>query len=194
MAETRSGVSGVAIAAAFAGGIFLWSGIKGYKMSFLVQDLISGKNPQLDPRVPTSQLKVTPGGLFGGVLGSINPLKLLGSGGTGNIPGQGSLGGTQAQNQALGKRMAAAVGWTGPQWVALNNLVMGESGWSSTIKNPTSSASGIAQNINGFGPGYQSGNAGQQIAWLIHYIQTRPGYGDPVTTYNLWLSRSPHWY
>jgi hypothetical protein len=161
-------------------------------MSFLVQDLISGKNPQLDPRVPTSQLKVTPGGLFGGVLGSINPLKLLGSGGTGNIPGQGSLGGTQAQNKALGQRMAAAVGWTGAQWVAFNNIVMAESGWSATIKNPTSSASGIAQNINGFGPGYQSGNAGQQIAWMIHYIQTNGNFHDPISAWQFHLAHG--WY
>ena len=191
MAETRSGVSGVAIAAAFAGGIFLWSGIKGYKLSFLVQDLLSGKDPQKDPRVPSSQLAVTPGGLFGGVLGSINPFKLLSTTGTVTSTG-GSVSGTNAQNKALGQRMAASVGWTGNQWTALNNLIMGESGWSSTIKNPSSSASGIAQNIQGFGPGYQSGNAPQQITWLIHYIQQR--YGNPVNAYNAWLSRSPHWY
>jgi hypothetical protein len=193
MAETRSGVSGVAIAAAFAGGIFLWSGIKGYKMSFLVQDLLSGKDPQKDSRVSQSQLAVTPGGLFGGVLGSLNPFKLLSSAGTagaGNIPGQGSLGGSQAQNKALGQKMTAAVGWTGGQWVAFNNIVMAESGWSATIKNPTSTASGIAQNIRGFGPGYQSGNAGQQIAWMIHYIQST--YGTPEKAWAFHLANG--WY
>jgi hypothetical protein len=194
MAETRQGVSGAAIAAVFAGGLFLWSGVKGYRMSYVVQDILSGKDPSKDPRVPTTQLGVTPGGLFGGLLGGIHLLGSSGAGSTtsGNIPGSGSLGGSQAQNQALGKRMAAAVGWTGAQWTAFNNLVMGESGWSSTIKNPTSSASGIAQNIQGFGPGYQSGNAGQQIAWMIHYIQQR--YGTPANAWAQWQARSPHWY
>lgn len=178
MAETKGGVSGVAIAAAFAGGIFLWSGIKGYRVSYLVQDLLSGKDPQKDPRVSASQLSVTPGGLFGGVLGSLNPFHLLSSAGTaGAIPGQGSLGGSASVNKALGQKMAAAVGWTGAQWTAFNAVVMRESGWNANAANPTSNARGIAQNINGWGPGYQPGNAGQQIAWMIHYIQTR--YGTP---------------
>jgi hypothetical protein len=194
MAEKTQGVSGVAIAAAFAGGLLIWSGVKGYRLSYVVQDVLSGKDPAKDPRVPSSALTVTPGGLFGGVLGSLNPLNLLSSGGgsTGNIPGSGSLGGSEAQNRALGQRMAAAVGWTGAQWVAFNNLVMGESGWNSNAANPTSNARGIAQNIQGWGPNYQPGNAGQQIAWMINYIQQR--YGTPANAWAQWQARSPHWY
>ena len=40
--------------------------------------------------------------------------------------------------------------------------------------NPTSDARGIAQRIEGWGPGYEPGNAGQQIAWMINYIKGRP--------------------
>jgi len=86
--------------------------------------------------------------------------------------------------------MVAAAGWTGAQWIAFNNIVMAESGWSATIKNPTSTASGIAQNINGFGPGYQYGNAAQQIAWMIQYIRTR--YGDPIKAWQFHLANGSY--
>lgn len=186
MAEKTQGISGVAIGAAFVGGLFLWSGIKGYRMSYLVQDILSGKDPQKDPRVRSSQLSVTPGGL----LGSLNPIHLLSSGGSAVASTGGSVSGTKAQNKALGQRMAAAVGWTGSQWTAFNNIIMSESGWSATIKNPNSDASGIGQNINGFGPGYEYGNAAQQIAWTIHYIQQR--YGTPEKAWAFHLAHG--WY
>jgi hypothetical protein len=192
MAERVRGISGMAVAATFAGGIFLWSGIKGYKISFVAQDLLSGKDPSKDKRMAGSALTVSPGGIFGGLLGG------LGVGQTGIhttamvTSTGGSVSGSRAQNQALGKRMAAAVGWTGSQWTAFNNLVMGESGWDANAANPTSNARGIAQNINGWGPGYQPGNAAQQIAWMIKYIQQR--YGTPENAWNQWQARSPHWY
>ena len=75
-------------------------------------------------------------------------LKDTQSAGGGDVAG--GPGGTNAQNQKLGQKMAAEKGWTGAEWTALNQVVMMESGWSSTVKNPTSSASGIAQNISGF--------------------------------------------
>lgn len=95
----NEGISGVSIAAIFVGGILLWSGIKGYRLSYVTQDLISGKNPQSDPRVQSSQLSVSPGGLatslFGGLLqtllGALNPFHLLSAGGgtTGTKGGPG---------------------------------------------------------------------------------------------------------
>ena len=63
---------------------------------------------------------------------------------------------------------------------------MAESGWSATVTNPSSGAAGIAQNISGFGPGYESGNAPQQIAWLLSYIKGR--YGDPVKAWAFHLA------
>jgi hypothetical protein len=113
---------------------------------------------------------------------------------TGAFSGAGFHGGgSNAANRALGQQMAAAAGWTGAQWRALDTLIgTYESGWSSTIKNPGSSASGIAQNIAGFGPGYQYGNAPQQIAWLINYIRSR--YGNPERALAFELSHTPHWY
>lgn len=70
MAESK-GIPATAIAIIFAGGIFLWSGLKGWKLSLVTQDLISGKNPQNDPRVAQSALTVSPGGLFGGIIGNL---------------------------------------------------------------------------------------------------------------------------
>lgn len=78
--QASSGISGVAIAAVFAGGILAWSGIKGYKLSFVVQDVLSGKDPKHDPRVAQSALSVSPGGIFGDLLGGL----LGSSGGSGN--------------------------------------------------------------------------------------------------------------
>ncbi len=107
--------------------------------------------------------------------------------------GGGQAAKSNQANQSLGQQMAAAAGWTGGQWRALNSLIMGESGWNSTIMNAQGSgAAGIAQNIKGFGPGYEKGNAGQQISWLISYIRGR--YGTPEHAYAFWLSQSPHWY
>jgi hypothetical protein len=91
----------------------------------------------------------------------------------------------------MGRMMATAYGWgMGAEWTALNNIVMAESGWSATVVNPGSTASGIAQNIAGFGPGYQSGNAPQQIAWLLKYIKSR--YGTPEKAWAFHLANG--WY
>jgi|SRR5215475_224749 len=79
MAESQ-GISGIGVAAAFAGGILIWAGIKGYSVSVIAQDLISGKDPNKDPRNSTPANPVTPAGLikslFGGLFG------LLGGGGS----------------------------------------------------------------------------------------------------------------
>jgi hypothetical protein len=169
------GISGIGIAAVFAGGILVWSGVRGQAVSGVFRDLISGKSPStLKQTTPVSA-----SGLFGGLLGglgsALSPTNLLSA-----VPSTtGGVSGTNAQNKALGQKMAAAYGWgSGAEWAALNWIVMEESGWSDTIVNPGGTASGIAQNINGFGPGYQSGNAPQQIAWLLQYIKNR--YGDPI--------------
>jgi tape measure domain-containing protein len=94
--------------------------------------------------------------------------------------------------QQLGKDLADLIyGWTGAQWTALNNLVMGESGWNPTAQNPTSTAYGIAQNIGG-PTGYPDQSPRGQILWMLQYILDR--YGDPIRAYQAWMKRSPHWY
>ncbi len=105
-------------------------------------------------------------------------------------------GGGASANIALGRKMAAAVGWVGAQWRALRELWMGESGWLATAHNPSSGAHGIPQAL----PGSKMASAGKdwftnaatQIKWGLGYIKGR--YQNPVSALSFWKSRSPHWY
>jgi hypothetical protein len=109
MAETSQGVSGVAIAAAFAGGILVWSAVKGYRVSYVVQDVLSGKDPAHDPRVASSALTVTPGGIFGGLLGGLVG-NLLGSSGSGSNIQLLSQGGSSGRfGSAFAKSVLATI-------------------------------------------------------------------------------------
>jgi murein DD-endopeptidase MepM/ murein hydrolase activator NlpD len=98
-------------------------------------------------------------------------------------------------NQAIVKQMAAAKGWTGKQWDALYQLVMHESGFKNTAQNPTSTAFGLFQFLNGTWSGYgvkkTSDPRGQTQAGLA-YIADR--YGNPANAWSKWQARSPHWY
>jgi len=58
-----------------------------------------------------------------------------------------------------------------------------ESGWDPAAANPTSDARGIAQNIHGWGPGYQPGNWQQQIQWGLNYINHTSTQGLGGTPY-----------
>lgn len=87
---------------------------------------------------------------------------------------------TTGANQKLGQQLAAAQGWTGAQWTALNNLVMRESGWCNTIQNPSSTAYGIGQFLNTTWAtvgGTKTSSAETQIKLMLLYIQMR--YGTP---------------
>jgi TP901 family phage tail tape measure protein len=131
-------------------------------------------------KLPGKALKAL-GGLGGDVLG------LLGLGGSG--------GGSSA-NQKIGEALAAARGWSGPQWAALKNLWNGESGWNERALNKSSGAYGIPQSL----PASKMGSAGSdwktnastQIKWGLSYIKSV--YGNPLNAYSQWLARSPHWY
>ena len=89
--------------------------------------------------------------------------------------------GSGATIQALMQSMAASVGWTGAEWTALNNVEMREAGYNLTAQNPTSSAYGLAQFINGASEyaqyGGNSTTAQGQITAMLNYIKQR--YGDP---------------
>ena len=99
---------------------------------------------------------------------------------------------------AIGRRMAAARGWTGNQWNSLYQLWQHESGWRWNADNPSSSAYGIPQAL----PGSKMASAGAdwktnpatQIKWGLNYIAARPDYGSPAKAWSAWQSRSPHWY
>jgi len=100
-----------------------------------------------------------------------------------------------SSNQQLGQQLAAARGWTGQQWTALDQLWQQESGWSNTATNPSSGAYGIAQ----ANPPSKYPHAGQasggsdprtQIEWGLSYIAQR--YGNPANA--LAHEQSQGWY
>ena len=102
--------------------------------------------------------------------------------------------GCGGSNEALANCMAAAApyDWTGSQTTCLDELWTEESGFDAYAANPTSDARGIPQNINGWSAGYQPGNASQQVAWGLSYINGR--YGTPCAAWTFETSHVPNWY
>lgn len=119
-----------------------------------------------------------------------------GSGAGGGMPSNTS----DQANAKLGQQMAAAFGWTGAQWTALNNIVMAESGWDTTISNGGSHGyqPGLAYGIPQALPGSKMASAGAdwqtnprtQIRWMLGYIKST--YGDPVRAWQFHLANG--WY
>jgi hypothetical protein len=78
--------------------------------------------------------------------------------------------------QAAMQRAAAARGWTGAQWNALNAVEMREAGYNLQARNPSSGAYGLAQFING--PSEYATYGGNlsmsgQITAMLNYIAQR---------------------
>lgn len=116
-------------------------------------------------------------GVGSAVLGGI---KDVGGAISGVFGGGGS--GPLSANQALGKQMAAAMGWTGGQFADLLSLWNRESGWNNFARNPSSGAYGIPQalpptKLPFAGQAAGGSHAGPQIAWGLNYIAGR--YGSP---------------
>ena len=104
------------------------------------------------------------------------------------------VSGAAASVQALAESMAAARGWTGTQWIDLNDVEMAEAGWNLNAKNPTSGAYGIAQFIDGPSEYYAYGGnpntASGQITGFLNYVGDR--YGEPSAA---WAHEQEyHWY
>jgi hypothetical protein len=156
-------VSGAAVAYTAAGGIILYSGIKGSTVSATVKSALSGtlNVSNTEPIATTA------------------PSSGTGTAAAGNT---GAANNSAAANQALAKSIATSMGlgsWTtGQEWADWVSLWNQESGWSTTAANPTSNARGIAQNINGWSADYPENDPTAQITWGINYIQQR--YGSPV--------------
>ena len=87
--------------------------------------------------------------------------------------------------------MAAGMGWTGAEWVALNKWPCVNPVGRRPPRIRRRGAYGIAQNINGLaGYGPNGNSPGVQIAWMLNYIRSR--YGDPIAAWNHELSAG--WY
>lgn len=141
--------------------------------------------PQLQPSLTEAALG------SGAMQPSSSDTSSSGSGtgsGTSNVtlPASGTCNAAQTKaNQTLGQQLAQSFGWgSGPQWSALNNIVMGESGWCNTIQNPDSTAYGIGQFVDTTwaSTGYtKTSSPKTQILAMLAYIKIR--YGDPA---NAW--------
>lgn len=170
-------VNPVAVGAVGVGLIFIWSGMKGSSITKTFQSLLQGQKPAADNAHPIG----TPSGSNS----TENPQS-----------GTDAVGGTAAENQAIGKQLAASYGWSGSEWDALVQLWDHESGWNNHAKNPSSGAYGIPQALpaskmpTAANPPTSSASA--QITWGLSYIKSR--YGSPSKAWAAWQSRSPHWY
>jgi hypothetical protein len=182
------GVSGMAVGATAVGGILIYSGIRGAKVSDTLRSLVSGKPPPgQDPSLAISPDFTASSGAAGSASGTYAP---------GYQPVATGQGGDPASNQALGKMLAGSYGWNAePYWSALVTLWQGESGWSNTADTRVSgldppNASVFAYGIPQARPyskmpkvawppdkGGQS-DAATQITWGLIYI--KQSYGDPV--------------
>ncbi len=185
-------ISGLGLAYATVGGVFLWSGIKGEPIAQTVGELARGKQPSgtdaqaiTIPSAPSSASTAAGGGGGGGGGGSF--ATPIGSG--------SSSAGMSALQQA-----AKPYGWnTGAQWTKLVYVEMREAGFNARAKNASSGALGLAQalghgNANtagtlgneygGFGLTdaqaklANSGNAYWQAVWMVNYIKAT--YGTPA--------------
>lgn len=117
----------------------------------------------------------------------------------GGTPGPGGVAvpgapSSVSGNKAIVQRMSAARGW-GQYWDSLYALLMGESGFNNTAQNPTSSAYGMFQFLNGTWAtvgGHKTSDPTLQTQYGLDYIAR--SYGNPGNAYAKWKSRSPHWY
>jgi TP901 family phage tail tape measure protein len=133
---------------------------------------------------------------------AVNALKgVLGVGsGSGNGGGSGhgdmsAHSASAAKAQAYAKTLLGSFGWGTNQMSSLISLWNGESGWNNLAANPTSTAFGIAQFLNGTWAGKKfpkTTNYMQQIFDGMQYI--KGSYGNPSNAFSQWSARSPHWY
>jgi hypothetical protein len=104
--------------------------------------------------------------------------------------------GSYGSNRAILRAAARSYGWAeGAQWIALANLISGESGFNNLAQNPNSTAFGMGQFLDSTWAtvgARKTGDPRAQSDALLRYIAKN--YGTPGAAYGAWLSRQPHWY
>lgn len=172
-----NGTSVLGAGFAATGGVLVWSGLTGRKVTLVLRSFLSGKDPA-KVKQESLNLGAAAGQLAAGALAT-----------------GGFAGGSPSANKALGKQLAALYGWgSGAQWDALDNLWTRESHWDNKAVNSGSGATGIPQAL----PASKMPKAAQaptydptaQIQWGLSYIKST--YGDPV---HAWAhSQATGWY
>ena len=147
-----------------------------------------------------SVLKVTGAGYLGDILNAI-PGKLI-DGAAAWIsskidalnPTPSGASGADGGVRAMGRDAAAKRGWgMGAQWNALSWIIGKESGWRPTAQNPTSTAYGLFQFLNGTWASTgiaKTSNPALQAEAGMRYISAR--YGTPIGAQSFWQRN--HWY
>lgn len=172
----QGSISGTGLAVLFAGGILLWSGLHGKKVTSVLRNVIAGKSPDSAASTPSLATGDVAAGLPGEIAASV----------------AGTVGAPAANAQAaqaIGKVLAAPYGWsTGQQWTDLVWLWNAESGWNRLVTNghrpydPNNVAYGIPQALPAIKMGKLANppvsSATAQIAWGLAYIKSR--YGSPT--------------
>ena len=172
-------ISGIAVLEGLAGFTLLWSGLTNQSLATTIKGLLSAKPPAIGSNPETAPTV--------GISSSSSSSGTTTSSSAAPAPAAPA---SLSANEATGKLMAAAYGWTGAQWDALYALWEQESGWSNTARNASSGALGIAQAL-GHGTSASAGtlgneyptvaandgNAVAQIAWGLSYIKST--YGSP---------------
>lgn len=163
MGALMNGTSVLGAGFAATGGVLVWSGLTGRKVTLVLRSFLSGEDPA---KVKQESLNLG---------NAAAQTAAWGLGLTG--------GGSPSANRALGQRLAALYGWgSGTQWDALDKLWTRESHWDNKAVNSGSGATGIAQAL----PASKMPKAAQaptydptaQIQWGLSYIKER--YGDPI--------------
>lgn len=139
---------------------------------------IEGSMKKLTDQFGTSTLVKTVAKVPEAILGSLsNRIKeSFGFGGGSDAPSGGNAG-VKSMVQQLA---AAQYGWTGANWDALDWIVSKESSWNPTAQNPSSTAYGLFQFLDGTWKGYGKKTSDPQLQaqYGLKYIADR--YGSPT--------------
>jgi hypothetical protein len=164
-------INGFSLAYGAIGGVVLWSGITGTKLSATFRGLLQGQGPKVNQEPINSstanQEPATPAGTTGAAAQAAPAANT------------GADSQEAADNQAIAKLLAHPYGWSaGTQWADLVSLWNQESGWSTTAVNSSTGATGIPQlnpEAHAIPPDWSSPVV--QITWGLSYIKTT--YGTP---------------
>ena len=161
----------------------------GFDLGGMFKGLID-KIPKLGGDTALSQiLNAVPGKLVDGITSWIKDKVAA----VGSIFGGGGTAAGAPGVKELAQQLAAARGWTGTQWSALDWLVNKESSWNPSAKNPTSTAYGLFQFLDstwGTVGARKTSDPRGQIEAGLQYIAQR--YGSPTGAQAFWQRN--RWY
>lgn len=115
-----------------------------------------------------------------------------------NTPEGGIADGSPGAKQAFWNEWGNYPGWQiGEQWLDTLRLFDEESGWDANAQNPASTAFGVGQFLDQTWATVgetKSSDPVVQARATGKYLAQRDDYGNPSAAWDLWQSRSPHWY